>query len=75
MSEPAGELAALQRAIPPNWRAWAGVTGRLYVRRLRTSPPPTLGGTAAADLARQAGTVERMYRQPVLEGDGPDGLR
>jgi hypothetical protein len=69
MSEPVRELAALQQAIPPNWRAWAGVTGRLYVRRLLTSPPRTLGGTAAADLARQAGTVERLYRLPVPEGE------
>ncbi len=54
------ELEMLRAAIPPNWQAWAGVNGRLYVRRLRTSPPRVLGGTAA-DLARQAGTAERQY--------------
>ena len=69
MSEPVSELTALQQAIPPNWRAWAGVTGRLYVRRLRTSPPRTLGGSAAGDLARQAGTVERLYMLPTRKGD------
>jgi hypothetical protein len=60
------ELAALRAAIPPNWQAWAGVTGRLYVRRLRTSPPRVLGGTAVEDLARQAGVIERQY---TSEGD------
>ncbi len=71
MSEPVSELAALRQAIPPNWRAWAGVTGRLYVRRLRTSPPRTLCGTVAEELARQAGTVERLYTR---EGDRLDGV-
>jgi hypothetical protein len=63
------ELVALRDAIPPNWQAWTGVTGRLYVRRLLTSPPRTLGGTAAGELARQAGTIERLYTPDAPEGD------
>jgi hypothetical protein len=63
----------LRAAVPPNWRAWAGVTGRLYVRRLRTSPPHILGGTGAGDLAQQASTIERRYTLLAPEGDWPHG--
>jgi hypothetical protein len=66
MAGDVSELKMLRAAIPPNWQVWAGVTGRLYVRRLRTSPPRVVGGTAFEDLARQASTAERQYES---EGD------
>jgi hypothetical protein len=34
----------------PRWHAWTGVTGILYARRPRTSPPRVVRGSSPAEL-------------------------
>jgi hypothetical protein len=46
----------------PSWEAWQGVTGLLYARRRKTSPPPVLHGRTAAELARKIEAWEEGAR-------------
>ena len=46
----ADPLAALRGRFP-GWEAWRGVSGLLYARRLRTSPPVIVRAATADDLA------------------------
>ena len=46
----ADPLTALRGRFP-GWQAWRGVSGLLYARRLRTSPPVIVRATTADDLA------------------------
>jgi hypothetical protein len=43
----------------PGWQAWRGVSGLLYARRLRTSPPVIVRAATAADLAARITEHER----------------
>jgi hypothetical protein len=52
------ELAALQGRFP-GWQAWRGVSGLLYARRLRTSPPVIVRAATADDLAAKITEHER----------------
>jgi hypothetical protein len=51
-------LAALRGRFP-GWQAWRGVSGLLYARRLRTSPPVIVRATTADDLAAKITEHER----------------
>jgi hypothetical protein len=46
----ADPLAALRSRFP-GWQAWRGVSGLLYARRLRTSPPVIVRAATTDDLA------------------------
>lgn len=48
----------------PHWEAWTGVTGILYARRRKTSPPPVLSAPTAGELAGKilAWEAERAAR-------------
>jgi hypothetical protein len=54
----ADPLAALRGRFP-GWQAWRGVSGLLYARRLRTSPPVIVRATTADDLAAKITEHER----------------
>jgi hypothetical protein len=41
------------------WQAWRGVSGLLYARRLRTSPPVIVRAATADDLSAQITEYER----------------
>ncbi|HYB86888.1 MAG TPA: hypothetical protein VEC76_08570 [Streptosporangiaceae bacterium] len=43
-------LAALRSRFP-GWQVWRGVSGLLYARRLRTSPPVVVRAVTPDDLA------------------------
>jgi len=51
-------LAALGGKFP-GWQAWRGVSGLLYARRLRTSPPVIVRAATADDLAAKITEYER----------------
>jgi hypothetical protein len=57
---PAGTdpLAALRGRFP-GWQAWRGVSGLLYARRLRTSPPVIVRAATADALAVKITEHER----------------
>src|SRR5260370_36125575 len=50
---PRDPLALLRGKLPRGWECWRGISGLLYARRRRSSPPVVLGSTSADDLARQ----------------------
>jgi hypothetical protein len=54
----ADPLAALRGRFR-GWQAWRGVSGLLYARRLRTSPPVIVRATTADDLAAKITEHER----------------
>lgn len=54
----ADPLAALRGRFP-GWQAWRGVSGVLYARRLRASPPVIVRGATADDLAVKITEHER----------------
>jgi hypothetical protein len=49
VTAPEDALAAIA-ADYPNWDIWAGVSGLLYARRLKTSPPVTVYAHTPAEL-------------------------
>ena len=49
---PHDPLAELRGQFP-RWHAWRGVAGLMYVRRMKTSPPPVFRGYTAEALAAQ----------------------
>ena len=51
-------LAALRGRFP-GWQAWRGVSGLLYARRLRTSPPVIVRAATSDDLAVKITEHER----------------
>ena len=55
----AAESLAALRGRFPGWQAWRGVSGLLYARRLRTSPPVIVRATTADDLAAKITEHER----------------
>jgi hypothetical protein len=54
-------LAALRGEFP-GWQAWRGVSGLLYARRPRTSPPVIVRAATADDLAAKITEYERGKR-------------
>jgi hypothetical protein len=46
----------------PGWEAWRGVSGLLYVRRRRSSPPVVFRGYTAKALAEQIRAHEARLR-------------
>jgi hypothetical protein len=42
----------------PNWYVWRGITGLVYARWVRSSPPVVVRGADALDLREQIGRVE-----------------
>jgi hypothetical protein len=50
---------AVLRGKFPGWQAWRGVSGLLYARRLRTSPPVIVRAATADDLAAKITKYER----------------
>jgi hypothetical protein len=55
-------LASLRGKLPPCWEAWAGVTGTLYTRRRKTSPPVVVRADTAAELAAKVAEAEQARR-------------
>jgi hypothetical protein len=59
MNDPASHQPAphdpltLLRGQFPGWEAWCGVSGLLYVRRRKTSPPVVLRDVTGEGLARK----------------------
>jgi len=51
-------LAALRGKFP-GWQAWRGISGLLYARRLRTSPPVIIRAATAGELATKITEHER----------------
>jgi len=45
------------------WHTWAGVHGRAYARRLRTSPPIVIGCDTRAELGREIARAEARIEQ------------
>lgn len=52
-------LAPLYGTLPRGWECWAGVTGTLYARLRKSSPPIVLRAATAAELAEQIEVVEQ----------------
>ena len=57
---PHDPLTALRGQFP-GWEAWRGVSGLLYVRRRKTSPPVVLRGCTAEGLAEQIREYEARW--------------
>jgi hypothetical protein len=55
----AGDTLATLRGRFPGWQAWRGVSGLLYARRVRTSPPVIVRAITADDLAAKITEHER----------------
>lgn len=51
--QPPDPLAPLYGTLPRGWECWRGISGLLYARRRRSTPPVVLRSTSAEDLARQ----------------------
>src|SRR5215470_4596495 len=53
----------------PHWHVWQGVSGLLYARRPRTSPPVVVRGEDAVDLRNQMRQAEG--RMTSFKGPNP----
>jgi hypothetical protein len=53
----------------PHWHVWQGVSGLVYARRPRTSPPVVVRGEDAADLRNQMRRAED--RMTSFKGSNP----
>jgi hypothetical protein len=53
-------LAPLRGKLPQGWECWVGITGTLYARRRRSSPPIVVRATTAEELAVKV----REHEQP-----------
>ena len=57
----------------PHWHVWQGVSGLLYARRPRTSPPVVVRGEDAVDLRNQMRQAEgRMTDGCAATNSNPD---
>jgi hypothetical protein len=52
-------LAPLRGKLPPGWECWTGISGLLYARRRKSSPPIVLRAATAHELAAQIAEAER----------------
>jgi hypothetical protein len=57
-------LHDLYGKLPRGWEAWRGVSGLLYARKRRSSPPVVLRDVSADGLARKVADWEREHSQP-----------
>lgn len=58
-----GELDRLNDSLPAGYHAWRGVTGWLYVRRERSSPPWVQTRETAAEIRSAVDEHERKITQ------------
>jgi len=47
----------------PRWHAWKGISGLVYARRLKTSPPPVVRAEDPTDLRDQIRGWEHNHGQ------------
>jgi hypothetical protein len=52
-------LAPLRGKLPPGWEAWTGISGLLYARRRKSSPPIVVRAATAHELAAKIAGAER----------------
>jgi hypothetical protein len=60
--DPLAALRALLAGEYDRWEAWTGVSGLLYARRRKTSPPAVIRGDTPVAVAEQIRTYERGKR-------------
>jgi hypothetical protein len=54
-------LRELYGKLPRGWECWTGISGLLYARRRRSSPPVVLRDVSVDGLARQVADWEREH--------------
>ena len=55
-------LRPLRGKLPWGWEAWVGISGLLYARRPRSSPPIVVRDTTAEGLAAKVAEAEERLR-------------
>jgi hypothetical protein len=55
-------LAPLRGKLPRGWECWVGISGLLYARRPRSSPPIVVRDTTAEGLAAKVAEAEGKLR-------------
>ena len=62
-SRPPDPLARLRGKLPRGWECWVGISGILYARKRRSSPPMVERAATAAELAAKVEAAEkRLHR-------------
>ena len=61
-ARPSDPLRPLRGRLPRGWECWVGVSGLLYARRPRSSPPIVVRDITAEGLAAKVAEAEERLR-------------